>query len=228
MMADRKNIINCANAGLVYKMKGAESVVLKDINIQIGSGEKILIVGKSGAGKSSLMRIMSGLEKCTSGSVRFFNKDLNQYSASGFSKVIAEKTGFIFQNFNLIPCYTIYENLYASLFPLKSDKKECNDLIRSHLTRFNLENKINHYPSQLSIGQQQKISLIRAVMKKPSIIFADEPTGSLDNESANDLQQFLTDFCNELHSSLVICSHGNISEIKADRTITIHDGMIQN
>jgi len=156
------------------------------------------------------------------------NNCISELSNNALSELLLNRVGIIFQSFNLLPTYTIYENIEIALVPNGLKQRMVKESIISFLEQFNLKDKTHLLPSELSVGQQQKVAIIRTLVKQPSIIFADEPTGSVDDETAGEIIEHLMNLKKEKQVTLVIATHGNIPEKLADRIFTIENGRIRN
>jgi putative ABC transport system ATP-binding protein len=220
--------IECLSVGKRYTSKNQTVTALEDISLHINKNETVLLKGRSGAGKSTLLNIMSGLIKPSSGKVMIDNSCINELKDDDLSSLLSDKIGIIFQSFNLLPTYTVFENIEIAVVPKGLKENIVKENILSYLEKFNLKDKAHLLPSELSIGQQQKVAIIRTLIKRPSIIFADEPTGSVDEETAAEILTHLKNFRNENEGTLVIATHGNIPELVADRVYVIENGRISN
>jgi ABC-type lipoprotein export system ATPase subunit len=220
--------IECISLCKEYLSKNQRVNALENINLQISKNETVLLKGRSGAGKSTLLNLMCGLIKPTSGKVLIENYCINELTDDELSNLLSKKIGIIFQSFNLLPTYTVFENIEIAIVPRGLKESLVKDDIMTYLEKFNLKDKAYLLPSDLSVGQQQKVSIIRTLIKQPSIIFADEPTGSVDEETAGEILNHLMNFRKEKDSTLVIATHGNIPEKFADRIYTIEKGYIKN
>ncbi|RDY23228.1 ABC transporter ATP-binding protein [Romboutsia maritimum] len=220
------NIIKVENVCKSYGQGEGKVDALKNINLSIKKGEFIAIVGKSGSGKSTLLHMMGGIDKVTSGKVSINGKDLCDMSETELAILRRRNIGFIFQSFNLIPVLTVEENIEM---PVLLDKSKMDEFYKKELIKLlQLEDRKNHLPSQLSGGQQQRVSIGRALANKPSIIFADEPTGNLDSKTSKDIMEILKFSAKKYNQTLILITHDlNIAKM-ADRVITIKDGMIFN
>ena len=188
----------------------------------------VIIKGRSGAGKSTLLNLMCGLIKPSHGKVIIGNNCINELTNDALSDLLLNRIGIIFQSFNLLPTYNVFENIEIALVPKGLNRKIVKDDIMSLLEKFNLKDKAHLMPSELSVGQQQKVAIIRTLIKQPSIIFADEPTGSVDGETAREILKYLVYLKKEKQVTLVVATHGNISGKLADRIFTIENGRIRN
>ena len=220
------NLIECISLSKQYISKNLTVNALEDINLHINKNETILLKGRSGAGKSTLLNLMCGLIKPTSGKVFIDNICINELSDDELSNILSERIGIIFQSFNLLPTYTVFENIEIAIVPKRLKESIVKKNIMSYLEKFNLKDKAHLLSSELSVGQQQKVAVIRTLIKQPSVIFADEPTGSVDDETAEEILDHLMNFRKEKEVTLVIATHGNIPEKFADRVYTITSGRI--
>jgi putative ABC transport system ATP-binding protein len=219
--------IECISISKEYFSKSQKVNALENINLQINKNETVLLKGRSGAGKSTLLNLMCGLIKPTSGKVIIDNSCIAEMPDDELSKLLSERIGIIFQSFNLLPTYTVFENIEIGIVPRGSKESLFRENIMSSLENFNLKDKAYLFPSKLSVGQQQKVAIIRTLIKHPSIIFADEPTGSVDEETAGEILNHLINFRKEKDVTLVIATHGNIPDKFADRVYTIENGRIK-
>ena len=199
--------------------------VLKDINLTIKKKETISIVGESGSGKTSLIMLIGGLEKATSGKIFFQNHEITKLEEDKVSEIRRKNIGIVFQSFYLIPNYTAVENvaLTLELNKFKNSEKEAKIL----LDRFGLNHRFNNLPSQLSGGEQQRVAIARAIAMKPDLILADEPTGNLDTENSLMISDILFNYVKEEGSSLIMVTHDPKLAKKAKRKIKIKDGKIK-
>ena len=197
---------------------------LNGIDLEINPHKFTAIIGASGSGKSTLLHCMAGLDKPTSGHIYLDDIDIYTMDDTKLSRIRREEFGFIFQSFNLIPVIKVYENIImpVSLGCEKIDKKYIDMLI----DKLGLREHINKYPNQLSGGQQQRVAIARALANKPSVIFADEPTGNLDSETTIEVMDLLKTCVKEFKQTLVMITHNNDIASMADKIITIKDGMI--
>ena len=218
--------IECISLSKQYSSKNQIVSALADINLHIDQNETMLLRGRSGAGKSTLLNLMCGLIKPTSGKVLIENKSISELSDDELSNLLSDRIGIIFQSFNLLPTYTVFENIEIAIVPKRLKERNVKENIMSYLEKFNLKDKATLLPSELSVGQQQKVAIIRTLIKQPSIIFADEPTGSVDEETAGDILNQLMNFRLEKQATLIIATHGNIPASFADSIYTIENGRI--
>jgi putative ABC transport system ATP-binding protein len=222
-----ENQIECISLTKQYISKKNTVTAVENINISIRQNELVLLKGRSGAGKSTLLNLMCGLIKPTSGRVMIDNNCISELPDDSLSRLLSEKIGIIFQSFNLLPTYTVFENIEIALIPKGVERSLIRENIFSLLAQFNLSDKAYLLPSELSAGQQQKVAIIRSLVKEPTIIFADEPTGSVDDETAEEILEHLLYLKKEKHVTIVIATHGNISDRIADNVFVIENGRIR-
>lgn len=220
--------IECISLSKYFTGRNQITKAVDDVNLSINRNEFILVKGRSGAGKSTLLNLMCGLDRPTRGDVIVENEYINKLSNQVLSRLLLKKIGIIFQNFNLLPTYTVYENIEIALDPTTNDSGRNESIIAPLLEQLELTDKVNSLPSELSMGQQQKVAIARTLVKQPSIIFADEPTGSVDEETAKEIIQHLLFLKNERNVTLVVSTHGNALDSFADRILLMNKGKIIN
>ena len=218
-------LLKLKKINLKYQIDKDNISVLKDINLTIKKKETISIVGESGSGKTSLIMLIGGLERATSGKIFFQDQELTKLNEDKVSEIRKKNIGIIFQSFYLIPNYTAVENvsLTLELNKFKNPEKEAKIL----LERFGLKHRFNNLPSQLSGGEQQRVAIARAIAMKPQLILADEPTGNLDTENSIMISEILFKYVKEEGSSLIMVTHDQKLASKAKRKIKIKDGKIK-
>lgn len=211
----------------LYKSYGnAEAKVeaLKDVNFSVQQGEFVAIVGASGSGKSTLMHLLGGVDRPSSGQVFIDGTDLYSKSEEELAVFRRRKIGFIFQSYNLIPVLSTEENIKLPM--LLENKKIDENYVQELMSLLGLAERRHHLPSELSGGQQQRTAIGRALVNKPSIILADEPTGNLDSKSSKEIIDLLTFSVKKYHQTLIMITHDlNIAKI-ADRVVRIEDGIL--
>lgn len=194
------------------------------IDLEIENGKFTAIIGTSGSGKSTLLHCIAGLDKPTDGKVFLGDEDLYKLSDSELSKIRRKEFGFIFQSFNLIPVLSVYDNIVLPI--LLDGSKEDPIYIDSIIKSMGLEEQVKKFPNELSGGQQQRVAIARALSNRPSVIFADEPTGNLDSKTTEEVMQVLRDTVNDFGRTLVMITHNQEIAETADRIVTISDGKI--
>lgn len=218
------DLITLNNIQLQYQNGSVVTEVIKGITLAVKKQETLAIIGKSGSGKTSLIMLLAGLEKPTSGSIVFENQTISDFNEEGLSDFRQKNIGIIFQSFYLIPNYTALENVALTLEI--NLQKNATELAKDILINLGLEHRLQHYPSQLSGGEQQRVAIARAVINKPSIILADEPTGNLDDENSVLISNTLFDVVKSFGSSLCLVTHDKELAQRCDRQIIIQDGKI--
>ena len=217
-------LLNLKKVNLKYKTGNDNISVLNDINLITKKKETVSIVGESGSGKTSLIMLVGGLERATSGKIFFQDQEITKLNDDQVSKIRKKSIGIIFQSFYLIPNYTAVENVALTLELNKFKNPERN--AKELLDRFGLKHRLNNLPSQLSGGEQQRVAIARAIAMKPELILADEPTGNLDSENSLMISKILFNYVREEGSSLIIVTHDTKLANKTDRKIKIKDGKI--
>jgi putative ABC transport system ATP-binding protein len=217
-------ILKVENLSKIYG-KGENKVeALKNINLSVNKGDFVSIVGASGSGKSTLLHLLGGLDRPTSGRVIIDNESIYDYKEERLAIFRRRKIGFVFQFFNLIPVLDVDENisLPALLDNDKVDKEYLDEIVKL----LGLEDRRTHLPSELSGGQQQRVSIGRALLNKPSIILADEPTGNLDSKNSKEVIELLKFSAQKYNQTLILITHDINLASMADRIVTIQDGEI--
>ena len=219
-----ENILSVKGINKVYKSGSRELAVLKDIHFEVSAGESVSITGPSGSGKTTLLGLCAGLDEPTSGDIHLCGQQINGLSEDEKAAIRNVKVGFIFQNFQLIPTLTALENVMIpmELLGLDSARKISTELLQ----RVGLGDRMKHYPDQLSGGEQQRVSIARAFSNTPQILFADEPTGNLDSDTGESIEQLLFDLNRQEKTTLVIVTHDMELEKKTDRIIRLRGGKI--
>jgi len=217
-------LLQFSDVHLQYQNGQNLTEVIKGISFTINQNERLAIVGKSGSGKTSLLMLMAGLEKPTSGSIKFQEKELTSYTEDQLTDFRKENIGIVFQSFYLIPSYTALENVALSL-EINFQK---NALIQAEeiLADLGLEERLHHFPSQLSGGEQQRVAIARAIINKPELILADEPTGNLDEENSQVIAELLFNVSQKYQKSLCLVTHDLELAKKCDRLMKIDNGTI--
>ena len=217
-------LLKLQNVNLKYQNDKKNLKVLNNINLTVKKKETISIVGESGSGKTSLIMLIGGLEKATSGKIYFNNNDLTNLTEDKISEIRRKNIGIVFQSFYLIPNYSALENVALTLELNKF--RNPNSQAKELLYRFGLKNRFNNLPSQLSGGEQQRVAIARAIAMKPELILADEPTGNLDSENSLMISKILFKYVAEEGSSLIMVTHDHKLANKSKRKIKIIDGKI--
>ena len=201
-----------------------EISILNGIDISIKEGEIVSVVGKSGAGKTTLLQILGTLEKPTNGKVFFNDKDVFLLNENELAAFRNKNIGFVFQSHHLLPEFTALENVCIPAYIAKSTKKLANERAKYLIDLMGLSNRFDHKPSELSGGEQQRISVARALMNNPQVVLADEPSGNLDSKTAESLHELFFKLREVNQQTFIIVTHNNKLAELADKKITIKDG----
>jgi len=197
------------------------------VSLQINAGEFVALLGSSGSGKSSMLNLIAGLDRPTSGSVIVQNQDLAKLSREELAKYRLHVVGMVFQSFNLIPSMTLIENVELPLRFAEVDRGRRESMARGALERVGLQARLNHRPSELSGGEQQRAALARALINRPKLLLADEPTGNLDSHTGTEIMEMLREFNQTLGMTVVMVTHERaLAERYARRMIFLADGKL--
>ena len=210
------------NVTKTYKNNNTENHALNKIDLEIEEGEIIVILGPSGSGKSTMLNILSGIDSVTKGKVFYKNKDITKLKENELTKYRKDNLGFVFQSYNLISNLTVRENV-----ELGSELSNNPLNIKEILKEVGLIKHINKYPYQLSGGQMQRVSIARALVKNPSVLFCDEPTGALDEETGKKVLKLLQDINKKYHTTMIIVTHNNSIANMANKVIKVNSGNIK-
>lgn len=224
---EQYKILSVENISKIYETQGKELCVLDQINFSVSFGEVCSIVGPSGSGKTTLLGLCAGLDNPSSGRIYLDGQDLTLLNEDEKAWIRNQKTGFIFQNFQLLPTLSALEN---TMLPMEIQRrsKDAEKKARHLLERVGLGNRMHHYPSQLSGGEQQRVSLARAFSGDPQILFADEPTGNLDDETGLMVEKLLFQLNKEQNTTLIIVTHNMELAGKTERIIRLKGGKIES
>ena len=214
-------VLSAERISKVYRMGTIDVHALREVDLELTRGEFVVILGPSGSGKSTLLNILGGLDIPTSGRVRFFEHDLTSADQRELTRFRREHIGFVFQFYNLIPSLTAFENvsLIAELADHPMDPKECLRLV-------GLYDRMNHFPSELSGGEQQRVSIARAIVKRPDVLLCDEPTGALDVETGKLVLEVLEHVNREFGTTTVVITHNSSIAAMGDRVLRMNSGRI--
>lgn len=217
-------ILRCENVTKIYDNGETQLKALDNVSLSVEKGEFVAIVGVSGSGKSTLLHIIGTVDKATSGKVYIDGKDITNLSKERSAIFRRRKVGLIYQFYNLIPTLTVEQNI---LLPLRLDKKAFNESYLYEITStLGLLDKLGNYPNQLSGGQQQRTAIARALIYRPAIILADEPTGNLDRKNSTEIIDLLKLSNKNYNQTVILITHDENIALQADRIITIEDGRI--
>lgn len=217
-------MIDLSDIHLELKGPAGPVKVLQGVNLYVGDGEIVSVVGPSGSGKSSMMMIIAGLERPTRGSVRVNGADLAGLDEDGLALFRRDSVGIVFQNFHLVPTMTALENV---AIPLEfAGRADAFDRAREGLASVGLDHRLDHFPGQLSGGEQQRVALARAFSTGPALILADEPTGNLDGVTGDKVIELLFDIARLQKTSLMLITHDASLAARCDRTVRLVDGHV--
>ena len=209
-----------------YDQKGKKVVALSNVDLTINVGELISIQGPTGGGKSTLLQMLGGLDKPTSGSITLSGENLENMSENELAQTRSHKVGFIFQTFNLIPTLSALENVETALVPLGISSADRMSRSVAALESVGLADRASHLPSELSGGQQQRVAIARALVKNPQVLLADEPTGNLDEETRDQIMEILEELWREKGLTLIMVTHDSNVAKRANRNLNIANGKV--
>ncbi len=209
----------------VYRTDEVESTALNEVSFEIEKGEFVSVMGPSGCGKSTLLNIIGMLDKPESGSYEFQGEEVSKLNEKGRTLVRKNNIGFIFQNFNLIDELTVFENIELPLIYNKVGASERKQRVNELIEKIGIAHRSSHFPQQLSGGQQQRVAVARALITRPPLILADEPTGNLDSSHGNEVMELLCEL-NEEGTTIVMVTHSSHDASYSDRTINLLDGQV--
>lgn len=212
--------------GKNIKKQYGDLEVLKGVDLHIKASEVVSIVGSSGAGKTTLLTILGTLDKVSSGEILFNDVNITSLNEKKLAAFRNQHIGFVFQFHHLLPEFTALENVCIPAFINKTSKKEAEVKANELLDLLGLKHRANHKPSELSGGEQQRVAVARALINNPKVIFADEPSGNLDSENAQNLHQLFFKLRDELKQTIVVVTHNETLANMADRKLIMKDGLI--
>lgn len=221
-MGERKeDYVKLENVSKIYGSKEVKIVAVDEISFQIAEGEFVVIVGPSGAGKTTVLNILGGMDKATSGRVLVDGHDIAGYTNKQFTAYRREDIGFVFQFYNLVPNLTALENVELALQICKNPLDA-----KTVLSEVGLKDRLGNFPAQLSGGEQQRVSIARALAKNPKLLLCDEPTGALDYQTGKAILKLLQDMCREKGMTVIVITHNSALTPMADRVIKIKNGKV--
>jgi len=222
----RESVVVASDVWKVYGSGDTEIRALQGISLEIGRGEMVAVMGPSGCGKTTLLNCLSGLDEVTRGTVTLEGTDIHAMPDGKKSEYRARRAGFVFQAYNLLQILTAAENVEMPLLASRTPAAEARSRAIAMLQRLDLGNRIHHRPPELSGGQQQRVSLARALVTHPAIVWADEPTGNLDEEGSRQVTSLLRELNREFQQTMVVVTHDPTVASACDRTLRMRDGRI--
>lgn len=219
-------VISCKNLHKTFIQGGAELKILTGIDLIVQPGETVSIMGSSGSGKSTLLHLLAGLDKVTSGEIIVDGNDFTKLNDNQICKIRNQKLGFIYQFHHLLPEFTAIENVLMPIMIQGKVTEKAKEHAIKLLNRMGLGKRTTHFPGQLSGGERQRVAIARAVVNNPTLVFADEPTGNLDNTTSNHVLDIFFELQQELKTSLVIVTHDTQVANKTTSQYRLHNGII--
>ena len=218
-------LIEADGLSMHYSIGTRQVQVLRDVSLRIAAGTRVAIAGPSGSGKTSLLMLLSGLERPGAGSIRVDGVDLGSLDSDGLADLRRERVGIIFQSFHLLPSLSALDNaaLPLQMAGASGAREAATDMLR----RVGLGDRLHHRPSQLSGGEQQRVAIARALVHRPRLLLADEPTGNLDDQTAESVRELLFSLNRELGTTLVLVTHDLDFAARCDRVLRLHEGRLQ-
>ena len=221
---DRKIVLKAQDLTRKVSSPEGELTIVSQVSLAINAGETVALVGASGAGKSTLLAMLAGLDVPTSGQVWLDERELTTMNEDARARLRADRVGFVFQAFHLVPSLNALENV---MLPLElAGRRDAAEAARAMLTRVGLGDRVGHYPRQLSGGEQQRVALARASVTRPAVLFADEPTGNLDTTTGASICQLLFDLNREAGTTLMFVTHDTQLAARCERTLTMSAGRL--
>ena len=210
-----------------YRGKSAEVVALRGVTFEVKRGERVALLGKSGSGKSTLLNLLGGLDRATSGMLEVAGKELSRLSGKELAQFRSLSVGMIFQGFNLIPSKTAMGNVELPMVFGGRSRRERRQAARESLQAVGLALRMDHRPAELSGGESQRVAVARALVNRPEIVLADEPTGNLDSTTAHDVMKFVLDRVSQHQATLILVTHDEeLARTYSDRVIRLKDGEV--
>lgn len=222
------NIVEAIQVHKTFRTGQIEVHALRGIDILIEKGEMVAIMGPSGCGKTTLLNCLSGLDDIDDGDIKIEGVSLRQMNERTRTTYRAQRMGFIFQTFNLLPVITAVENVELPLLVSGVKPKEARERAKTVLDQVGLANRANHRPMELSGGQRQRVTIARALINNPAIVWADEPTGNLDSETSDDMLALMRSLNQEYQQTFVVVTHDRLISDQCDRVIRMHDGQVRH
>ena len=219
-------VLQCLHLAKSFTEANSHLEVLTDVNLTVNSGDRIAIVGVSGSGKTTLLQLLGGLDSPTKGSVSIAGKNVSQLSEKARGELRNESLGFVYQFHHLLPEFSALENVAMPLLIRRMPIQHARQAAQEMLQRVGLGHRLTHRPAQLSGGERQRAAIARALVTRPKVVLADEPTGNLDGANAQHIFELMLELNQELHTALVIVTHAMELASKMQRVLTLRDGRL--
>jgi putative ABC transport system ATP-binding protein len=220
------SLIKIRGLDKTYRRGGEEIHVLQSLNLDVDQGEFVAFMGPSGSGKTTLLNLLGGLDVPSKGSITVANDEVTHMSSGKLTEWRARHVGFIFQMYNLIPVLTAFQNVELPLLLTKLSKAERRSHVEASLAIVGLAERMNHYPRQLSGGQEQRVAIARAIVADPTFLLCDEPTGDLDRKSADEILELLTRFSQEHNKTILMVTHDPQAADRAQAALHLNKGVL--
>lgn len=220
------SLVEIRNVHKSYKRDAFDVPVLNGVSVSVAKGDFLALMGPSGSGKTTLLNLIAGIDRPTRGQVLVDDKEISAYSETKLASWRATHVGFIFQMYNLIPVLDAFDNVELPLLLTKLSKRERREHVETALTIVGLDDRMNHYPRQLSGGQEQRVSIARAIVADPAILVADEPTGDLDAQNAREILDLLQQLNSDHHKTIIMVTHDPKAAEHAKRTLHLDKGVL--
>ncbi len=219
-------IVECKTISKQFVSHRRSIDILRNVSFTVKKSEIVVVSGRSGQGKSVLLSLICGLDKPTSGTIRIDGENIINHSLNALAKIRQQKIGIVFQNYNLIPTWNALDNVLSAFPDLKMGRNEFREKAVSMLEQVGLEKRLQHLPHELSMGEQQRVAVARALIKDPQLIVADEPVGDVDEETGEEILNLLVKAVKEQGTSLLVATHGDFPLHVADRIFVLNQGML--
>ncbi|HTA59179.1 MAG TPA: ABC transporter ATP-binding protein, partial [Candidatus Baltobacteraceae bacterium] len=220
------SLIQVRDLDKTYRRGGEEIHVLQGLNLDVEKGEFIAFMGPSGSGKTTLLNLLGGLDVPTRGSITVAGDEITNMSSNRLTEWRARHVGFIFQMYNLIPVLTAYQNVELPLLLTKLSKTERREHVETALSVVGLADRMNHFPRQLSGGQEQRVTIARAVVSDPTFLLCDEPTGDLDRKSADEIMALIEELVGKHNKTILMVTHDPVVAARAHTTLHLEKGVL--
>src|ERR1700688_2191318 len=224
--SDSSSLIKVRGLNKTYRRGGEEIQVLQGLNLDVDSGDSVAFMGPSGSGKTTLLNLLGGLDVPTHGSIRVAGDEVTSMSAGKLTAWRGRHVGFVFQMFNLIPVLTAFQNVELPLLLTKLSKSERRKHVETALGVVGLADRMKHFPRQLSGGQEQRVTIARAIVSDPTFLLCDEPTGDLDRQSADEIMALIEELVGKYHKTVLMVTHDPVVAARAHTTLHLDKGVL--